>query len=106
MSAICGIISLTGKPVLTHDLEIMLSTLSRHGPDGTNMWIAGPVGFGHQMMHVTPESLVETLPFYDSATGLTITADARLDNRDDLFQKLDISPTERAIHADSNLVLK
>jgi asparagine synthase (glutamine-hydrolysing) len=44
--------------------------------------------FGSLLLHTTPESLYEVLPYTDPESGLTITADARIDNRIELSLKL------------------
>lgn len=81
----------------------MMRTLEKHGPDGSGTWHDQSVGFGHQMMHITPESLREQLPLHDGESQITLTADARLDNRDDLKAVLGISASAEL--PDSNLVL-
>jgi asparagine synthase (glutamine-hydrolysing) len=55
------------------------------------------------MLHTTPESLQEMLPAIDSAAGLAITADARIDNRDELIRDLRLQ--EQPGLADSELIL-
>lgn len=105
MSAIIGIYNRAGRPVGCGDLERMTDILVHRGPDGHGVWAAGPVGLGHRMLWTTPESLHETLPFADDAAGLTITADARIDNRDELLPLLCLTdhPAERV--SDSQVIL-
>jgi len=66
------------------------------------LWREGPVGLGHRMRWTTPESLHESLPFSRPSERLAITADARLDNREDLIASLNV--TDHAI-SDSTLIL-
>src|SRR5262249_26284181 len=106
MSAICGIVNLVGERVSVDHLERVIGASSHHGPDGSGRWISDSVLFGHQMMRATLESLNEILPLNDRESGLTITADARLDNRDELFQVFGISQLERTDYPDSRLLLK
>src|SRR4051794_30897649 len=106
MSALCGIVSLTREPVSTEDIENMLSALSHHGRDASGKWVSGNIGFGHQMMRTTPESLLENLPLYVPQSDLAITADVRLVNREDLFQNLGIPSTEQKTCTDAQLTLK
>jgi len=84
MSAITGIFSRDGCPVSLELIKRMNNSLSQRGPDGSGIWFDGPVALGHQMLHTTPESINEKLPFEDPETGLVITADARIDNRAEL----------------------
>lgn len=105
MSAICGILDLNGGPVARRTLGRMMAQLAHRGPDGKGAWIEGPVGLGHQMLHVTPESLHERQPAVDPAARTAVTFDGRLDNRDGLCETLGIGPAERSGMPDSALVL-
>jgi asparagine synthase (glutamine-hydrolysing) len=104
MSAIAGIYHAEGLPIERADLGRMLETLARRGPDGAGIWIDGAVGLGHRMLWTTPESLDERLPWNDEARRLAITADARIDNREELMAALGIAPS--AAPSDSALILK
>ena len=104
MSAITGIYLLDGKHIDSSLLNQMVDALAHRGPDGTDTWQAGPVGLGHCMLWTTPESLHEHLPLTSDDGMLTITADARIDNRDELISDLDLSQQE-GILPDSSLIL-
>lgn len=104
MSGITGIFRRDGRDVDPSDIKKMNAKIVHRGPDGSNVWCEGPVAFGHQMLHTTPESLHEELPFEDEESGLVITADARIDNRDDLAPKLGIEDKEYV--SDSYFILK
>ncbi len=88
MSAIFAIYQLDERPVSQHDLERMAGIMAHRGPDDSKLWLEHNVGLGHRMLWTTPESLDERLPRKDTASNLAITADARLDNRDDLIARL------------------
>ncbi|HET6567727.1 MAG TPA: lasso peptide isopeptide bond-forming cyclase, partial [Rhodothermales bacterium] len=64
----------------------------------------GPVGFGHCMLHTTAESLGEKLPCTDATGRFTITADARIDNREELLSLLRVSRPAGSV-SDSALIL-
>lgn len=104
MSAITGIFYRDGRSVDIKKINKMNSYLNHRGHDGKREWCEGPVGFGHQMLFTTFESLNEILPFEDHDSGLVITADARIDNRDDLSKKLSIKNNENI--SDSFFILK
>jgi len=104
MSGITGIFRRDGKDVDPSDIKKMSDKIAHRGPDGSKVWCEGPVAFGHQMLHTTPESLHEILPFEDEESGLVITADARIDNREDLAPKLGIEDNEHV--SDSYFILK
>lgn len=106
MSAICGIASFANDVVTTTVLHGMLQTLAVHGCDGSGLWQQGAVGFAQQGLRVTPEAMQEQLPWHDPAADLTITADARLDNRAELFQSLGIGQKEARDMPDSQLILR
>ncbi len=110
MSSICGILNRTGKPVTAEAIDAMVATLGHWQREGdrNGAWrnTSDAVAFGHLMLTNTPESLDEILPFNHPASGLTITADARIDNREELCRLLDIPPRERNSIPDSRLILE
>lgn len=104
MSGITGIFRRDGRDVHPDEIKGMNDKIAHRGPDGSQIWCEGPVAFGHQMLHTTPESLHEELPFEDKESGLVITADARIDNRNELASKLGIEDNEYV--SDSYFILK
>ena len=102
MSAITGIFMRNGKKVDPELMKKMNDKLAHRGPDGSSTWCEGSIGLGHQMLWTTPESLHEVLPLEED--GLVITADARIDNRDDLCEELGIRDEEDV--SDSYFILK
>jgi asparagine synthase (glutamine-hydrolysing) len=104
LSGIYGIFYKNGALVTSQTLEPLKAALIEWGPDGQGTWYKGSVGLGHLMLHTTPESLNEQLPAtHPHHPNLSITADARIDNRDDILAALNISPAERL--PDSTLIL-
>ena len=106
MSGICGILHLDGQPVKAETLEKMMDALAHRGIDGSGAWREGAIALGHQMLHLTPESLTEKLPFSDPPARLAITADNRMDNRMELFRQLEIPHSRQAGTTDSGLILE
>ena len=102
MSAIVGFLGLDGRAASESDLGRMIESLAHRGPDGRRVWLEDGVGLGHCMLHTTPESLSEHLPL--RREHLTITADARLDNRADLLRILRGGSGTDSI-SDSELIL-
>lgn len=87
MSGICGIVNLDGAPVDRRLLEDMTSFMSFRGPDAQDLWMDGSVGCGHTLLRTTFESERESQPC--SLNGqVWITADARIDGRDELRRKI------------------
>ena len=105
MSAIFAIYSLDGEPVMSPDLDAMSAILAHRGPDGADTWIEGPVGLGHRMLWVTPESIGESLPLTNNRGDLVITADARIDNREELINVLGFDRCPPGSITDSQLIL-
>ncbi|WP_414575538.1 lasso peptide isopeptide bond-forming cyclase [Anabaena sp. CCY 9402-a] len=105
MSGIVGIYQLNGQPVDHEQLTRMVDAIAHRGPDGADIWCSGSVGLGHRMLWTTPESLQEKLPMLNPAGNLVLTADVRIDNRDELISALQIKhyPAEKI--TDSYLVL-
>ncbi|WP_199464553.1 asparagine synthase-related protein, partial [Acaryochloris thomasi] len=73
--------------------------------DQSKLWLNGNVGFGHKMNFFTPESFHEELPFFDSTRKIAITADTRIDNRDDVARHLGIRLANDHQTTDSQLIL-
>ncbi|HWP41854.1 MAG TPA: asparagine synthetase B, partial [Blastocatellia bacterium] len=105
MSGIFGLYHLDGRPASRSQLQEMMQSLAHRGPDGQNAWSEGAVGLGHQMLRTTPESLLENLPLANSTNEIVITADARLDNRDELIELLGFGAEPREQISDSQLIL-
>lgn len=105
MSGIMGVYNLDGEAVNRDDLQRMVQTLAHRGPDGSNLWVNAAVGLGHCLLWTTPESLLEALPEVDSTGTLIITADARIDNRDELIQQLELGDRPPEKITDPQLIL-
>ena len=88
MSGICGIYNFDGAPVQSEVLFQMGESAAHRGPDGTGYWFEGSVGLVHQSLTITAESLREVQPLVSERGDLVLTADARIDNRDDLIRSL------------------
>lgn len=105
MSGIIGILNRDGAPLQQQLLQGFTRLMSFRGPDGRDVWARGYVGFGHTLLRTTRESTNEQQPA--SLDGLFwITADVRLDSRDELRSRLEtfgrkISP----VVTDAELVL-
>jgi len=88
MSGIVGIINLDGEPVDKQLLQRMTDSMSFRGPDAQEIWVDNNVSLGHAMFRTTLESESERQPL--SLDGrFWLTADARVDGRDELMAKLE-----------------
>ncbi len=82
----------------------MRSAMAHWGPDGVRVWRSGPVALGLCLLHDTPESVAEELPYQGGGTGFALTAEARLDNRPELCRALGIVGREQVQIPDGTLV--
>lgn len=105
MSAIVGIYYRGDREVELNQLTKMTDILAHRGSDGVDAWCEANVGLGHRMLFSTPESLHERLPFVDSTGDYVITADARIDNREELLSQLDFGEISPEKIADSQIIL-
>lgn len=106
MSGIAGVYYLDGRAVDRADVERMVERIAHRGPDGSAVWSEGEVGLGHRMLWTTPESLHERLPLVNKSGDLALTADARIDNRDELMTALGLNSRLREEMSDSELILR
>jgi asparagine synthase (glutamine-hydrolysing) len=106
MSAVFGIFQRRGPALVREQLDAGLCALAVYGPEGQARWADTVVGLGYQWTTRTAESARESLPWHDPAANLAITADARLDDREGLAARLDVSPVELALAPDSQLILR
>lgn len=102
MSAIFGEIYTDNKPITTGDMALMADCLNHWHADKSGSYIKNHIGFGHLMLYNTVGSKTETLPLYNSE--LLITADARIDNRDEICKALGLTDDETQ-NPDSKLIL-
>lgn len=104
MSGIVGIINLDGATVDRQMLQQMTEFMAYRGPDVQDIWVDGNVGFGHALLRTTSESLREQQPC--SLDGeVWITADARIDGRAELIEKLNSSIDLKTV-TDVELILR
>jgi len=94
MSGIAGIYYPDGREVSSDDLERMIGRMLHRGPDRQSCWRNGNVGLGSALLETTAESCFEQLPCTDQKFMLTVTADARIDNRQELFKQLSLDIEE------------
>jgi asparagine synthase (glutamine-hydrolysing) len=104
MSAIFGIIDLAGRPVNPAWIISMQQDLCHRGPDGQGYYSEPFLVLGHMLLKVTPESEFEKSHYIEN--GLVIVANARLDERNHLMNRLQIPEPEREQLTDPILLLR
>ena len=105
MSAITGIYHLNGEPIPPEHRIGIMKDLSRYPGDNTDIWHKENIFLGSHAKWITSESINEQLPYYDYETQLVITADAIIDNRNELFDRLQVEKVHRREMPDSKLIL-
>ncbi|OZU89266.1 asparagine synthetase B [Virgibacillus indicus] len=105
MSAIAGIVYANNEPVSIDQGLEMMKALQKYPSDDVQTWQQENVFLGCHAQWITPESIMEQLPYYDYDRQLVITADAMIDNREELFTKLGVNHEERKVMSDSQLIL-
>ncbi|MBM7563593.1 asparagine synthase-related protein [Paenibacillus sacheonensis] len=105
MSAIAGILYDDDQPVPAEDGAKLMQALQRYPADDAQAWHGGSVFLGCHAQWITPESVHERLPYYDDRSRLAITADAIIDNRAELFDRLQIDYARRKGMTDSELIV-
>lgn len=105
MSAITGIIHFNEETIsIQHGTQLM-SDLQKYPADDIQIWHKENAFLGCHAQWITPESVGEQLPFYNYEKQLAITADAIIDNRNELFEKLQVDYADRKNMTDSELIL-
>jgi asparagine synthase (glutamine-hydrolysing) len=103
VSGIFGLVNLDGAPVDPADVDAMRAAMAHWGPDGSSTLVDGAAGFGQCLLHNTPEALHERLP-RRVGPGWLFTAEARIDNRDELCDFFHVPSAERPTTPDSELM--
>lgn len=105
MSGILGMVHFDSRDADPMALSRMIQRLAHRGPEGFGQWTDRGVALGHLAFYTTPESRHESFPFVDSPSGLVITADARIDNREALLAELSINGRPREEIGDGEIIL-
>lgn len=104
MSAIFGIINKNGRPVEQEITNKMQQAIAHRATDGKGLWNEANAVLGFCKLIIYPQQKDEQLPI--EAGDIAFTADARIDNRDELYSKLNLDKQQWQNEADSYLILK
>lgn len=105
MTAIFGIIQHNQSAIPSEPLEAAAKSLRHHAEHGLDTWQAAGVALGQALTRFWANSAHSPQPERDPARGLTLVADARLDNRAELAEQLGIARADLADILDSRLLL-
>jgi asparagine synthase (glutamine-hydrolysing) len=106
MSGIAGIVRFDGKPVSVERIESLRQSIRHRGPDGAFSWRDGNVGLVNCLLQTTPESLNDHQPYTDPKSKVTITSDARIDNREELIATLNLADRYPSGFPDSVVIVE
>jgi asparagine synthase (glutamine-hydrolysing) len=103
MSGICAVIHWRDHDADPSTIHAMTSAAAHRGPDGIHTWTNGPAHLAHLAHHITPEDHHTHQPL---ASGpLTLIADARIDNRDELIPTLTATGHLHPHPTDADIIL-
>jgi asparagine synthase (glutamine-hydrolysing) len=105
MSAIYGIFYFHADGVDNNDIALMTESTACRNRRSVSIRRDQTAFLARENPDALSESDGETFPFADVGGNLKIVADARLDNRTELFQKLEISNAVEKDFADERLIL-
>jgi asparagine synthase (glutamine-hydrolysing) len=104
MSGIAGLLRFDGQEASRHELDRVANALRAHGPDRSQVLVSGGIGLAHVLMRMTPEDQFDPQP-WRGASGALITADLRLDNRDDMLARIGLTQQDAMSWSDARIVL-
>ncbi len=104
MSGIAGLFRFTG-PVHRRELERTAGALQLYGPDRSSIRIEHSVGLVHALMRMTPEDQFDLQPEIGQS-GALITADLRLDNRNEVLERIGVGAATAKYWPDSRILLR
>ncbi len=84
MSAIAGVWRQDGRPVCPAELRRIGDSLAHRGTDRAAIWFQEAIGLVCCCLSTDARTPAEQLPHRDPGTGLVVTGDLRLDNREEL----------------------
>lgn len=106
MTAIAGVIYFDKETVEPGLLKRMENILEPYGRDAQHIWHEQGTGLLRTLCRITPEDAMDRQPLKSGDKNRVLAFDGRIDNRDELADKLDIHPRQARLMADSAFVLK
>ena len=105
LSAFAVLYDRSSAPLDPGALDCIMQYLSHRGPDGENIMTVGSIAMGHWHFWTTPEEVGERQPLHLAGLPLTLVFDGRLDNREELFERLSISIRDGVLISDAGLII-
>jgi asparagine synthase (glutamine-hydrolysing) len=105
MSALAGLWYFDGQGDAADGCARMLRAQEVYGPDASAQWARPGIALGRRLMRTLPEDRFDRQPLTGGDGRFVLVADLRLDNRDELADRLDIPPTRAAELSDAAILL-
>lgn len=83
----------------------MKKAINKYSIDHYSTITIDDISFGCGLQYITKESYKEVLPYYDKTNNLLITADAIIDNREELIELLELGKVNVDKYTDSEYIL-
>jgi len=106
MTAIAGYWSFDDRPDPQRRCEQMLEALRIYGPEAPAIAADGAIALGQRLFALTAQDRRRQTVAASGETGALLVADARLDNRDELFDSLGLGRADSSALSDSALLLR
>ncbi len=106
MSGVAALYQWDGAPADRSTVERMIAAIPYCSIDGSGVWSNGNIALGHAKLQTTPEAAAETSPFVDETSGLVLSMDGRVDNRDELLAELNSRGHRVRTGTDAEIVLR
>ncbi len=104
MGFIFGIISKKGNQIDEELLQKCIKASGQSFPDGAVTWLENNAAFAYHQVIISPEANRKSLFIHES--GCVVTADCRIDYREELARKLEISSKNLDHIPDGHLILQ
>ena len=106
MSALAGIWRFDGRPRPDADCARMLAAQHIYGPHDGRQWCENTLAMGRRLFRLLPEDVYDRQPLRSRDGRLTLVADVRLDNRQDLRAELGLTVWEDSQLCDAAILLE
>lgn len=105
MSAILGIHNHHQGQISSDEYHMLIEALHSYQIDTISSWMRDTTLLLCGEKRFLPDEYYQTMPYVDESSGLVITADVILDNREDLCDRLGVAPVRRSSISDCELIL-
>lgn len=80
MCGIAGYLDTDGRPAERGLVTAMTEAIAHRGPDGSGVWLGGPVGLGHRRLAIRDLTDTGSQPITDASGGVVVTYNGELYN--------------------------